>query len=57
VNLGRLRRVTRAALSPRLLAPVLAAHGLGRQARRAEGAPLKPYRKLSQPIMGSRAQA
>ena len=34
--------------SPRLLAPVLAVRGRGRQARRAEGAPLKPYRKLSQ---------
>jgi hypothetical protein len=29
VNLGRLRRVTLAALSPELLAPVLAVHGLG----------------------------
>jgi hypothetical protein len=42
VNLSRLRRVTLAAHSPRLLVPVLAAHGWGRQARRAEGAPLKP---------------
>ena len=41
LNLGRLRRVTLAALPPRLLAPVLAVHGLGRQAWRAEGAPLK----------------
>ena len=29
--------------SPRLLAPVLAVHGRGRQAWRAEGAPLKPF--------------
>ena len=41
VNPGRLRRVTLAAHSPRLLAPDLAVPGLGRQARRAEGAPLK----------------
>ena len=41
VNPGRLRRVTLAALSPRLLAPALAVHGRSRQARRAEGAPLK----------------
>jgi hypothetical protein len=48
VNLGRLWRVTLAAHSSRLLAPGRAVHGGGRQARRAEGAPLKPYRKLSQ---------
>src|SRR5690349_3092466 len=30
----------------RLLASALAVHGQGRQDRRAEGAPLKPYRKL-----------
>ena len=40
--------VTLAALPSRLLARVLAAHGRGRQARRAEGAPLKPWRWLSQ---------
>jgi hypothetical protein len=32
--------------SPRLLAPVLAVHGRGRQARRAGGAPLKAVEKL-----------
>ena len=42
VNPGRLRRVTLAALPSQLLAPVLAVHGRGRQARRAAGAPLKP---------------
>jgi hypothetical protein len=41
VNPGRLRRVTLAALPSQLLASVLAVHGLGRQAWRAEGAPLK----------------
>jgi hypothetical protein len=41
VNRGRLRRVTLAALPSQLLAPVLADHGWGCQARRAEGAPLK----------------
>ena len=46
VNPGRLRRVTLAALPSRLLAPVLAVHGLGRQARRAEGAPLKTVEKV-----------
>jgi len=40
VNLGRLRRVTLAALPSRLLVPVLAVHGRGGQARCAEGAPL-----------------
>ena len=34
MNPGRLRRATLAALPSRLLAPVLAIHGLGRQARR-----------------------
>jgi hypothetical protein len=47
VNLSRLRQVTLAARSLQLLASVLAAHGLGRQARRAGGAPLKPYGKIS----------
>jgi len=47
VNPGRLRRVALAALPPRLLASALALHGLGRQAWRAEGAPLKPYGKFS----------
>ena len=42
VNLSRLRRVTLAVHSSRLPAPALAAHGRGRQAWRAEGAPLKP---------------
>ena len=46
LNPGRLRRVTLAAHASTLLAPVLAVHGRGRQARRAEGAPLKPWRKL-----------
>ena len=45
-NPGRLRRVTLAALSPRLLASVLAVHGRGRQARRAEGAPLMIVKKI-----------
>ena len=40
MNPGRLRRVALAALPPRLLASALALHGLGRQAWRAEGAPL-----------------
>jgi len=43
VNPGRLRRVTLAAHPSRLLAPVLAVHGQGRQAWRAAGAPLKPF--------------
>jgi len=43
VNPGRLRRVALAALPPRLLASALALHGLGRQAWRAEGAPLKLF--------------
>ena len=42
VNPDRLRRGTLAALSPQLLAPVLAAYGRDCQAWRAEGAPLKP---------------
>jgi hypothetical protein len=47
VNLGRLRRVTLAVLPSQLLASVLAVHGRGRQARRAEGAPLKKARTES----------
>ena len=46
VNLSRLRRVTLAAHSSRLLAPVLTVHGRGRQARRAEGAPLMIVKKI-----------
>ena len=41
VNPSRLRRVTLAAHSLSIAPPVLTVHGLGRQARRAEGAPLK----------------
>ena len=48
VNPGRLRRVALAALPPQLLAPVLTAHGQGRQARRAGGAPLKLRGESSQ---------
>jgi hypothetical protein len=40
LNLSRLLQVTLAALSRQLLAPVLAVHVRGRQAWRAEGAPL-----------------
>ena len=46
VNPGRLRRVTLAALPSRLLASVLAVHGPGRQAWRAEGAPLMTVKKI-----------
>jgi hypothetical protein len=46
LNPGRLRRVTLAAHSLRLLAPVRAVHGLGGQARRAEGAPLMIVKKI-----------
>ena len=46
LNPGRLRRVTLAAFPPQLLASVLAVHGWGRQARRAEGAPLKVVEKV-----------
>ncbi len=46
VNPGRLWRVTLAALPSRLVAPVLAVHGQGRQARRAEGAPLIIVKKI-----------
>ena len=48
LNPGRLRQVTLAVFpsTARLLAPVLAVHGLGRQAWRAGGAPLKLYRNL-----------
>src|SRR6185369_14785409 len=46
LNPGRLRRVTLAAHPSRLLAPVLAVHGRGRQARRAEGAPLMIVKKI-----------
>ena len=46
LNPGRPRRVTPAALPSRLLAPVLAVHGRGRQARRAGGAPLNVKRTL-----------
>jgi hypothetical protein len=42
LNPGRLRRVTWPLIPSRLLAPVLAPHRQGRQARRAGGAPLKP---------------
>jgi hypothetical protein len=42
LNPSRLRPVTLAALSFDCSRPVLAVHGWGRQARRAEGAPLKP---------------
>ena len=53
VNPGRLRRVTLAALPSRLLAPVLAAPGRGRQARRAGGAPLKVVSRESCNSSGS----
>ena len=46
VNPGRLRRVTLAALSLLTARVRPRVHGWGRQARRAGGAPLKPYRKL-----------
>ena len=46
VNLSRLRRVTLAVHSSRLPAPALAAHGRGRQAWRAEGAPLMIVKKV-----------
>jgi hypothetical protein len=46
VNLGRLRRVTLAAHPLTLLASVLVAPGLGRQARRAGGAPLMIVKKI-----------
>jgi hypothetical protein len=46
VNLGRLRRVTLAAHPLTLLASVLVAAGLGRQARRAGGAPLIIVKKI-----------
>jgi len=49
VNPGRLRRVALAALPPRLLASALALHGLGRQAWRAEGAPLMTVKKVLTP--------
>jgi hypothetical protein len=42
VNPGRLWRVTLAVLPSRLFAPAFAVYGRGRQAWRAEGAPLKP---------------
>jgi len=42
---GQLPRVTLAAHSLSTVRARLAVHGLGRQARRAEGAPLKPWRK------------
>jgi hypothetical protein len=42
-----LRRVILAALSLRLLPPVLAAHGPGPPGWRAEGAPLKPVHKVA----------
>ena len=46
LNSGRLRRVTLAALSSRRLAPVPAVHDRGRQAWRAEGAPLMIVKKI-----------
>ena len=46
LNPGRLRWVTLAALPSRLLAPVPAVHGRGRQAWRAEGAPLMIVKKI-----------
>ena len=48
VSPGRLWRVTLAAHPSRLLAPIVAVYGRGRQVWRAEGASLKPSRKFSQ---------
>ena len=54
VRVSRLRRVTLAAQSfPRLFAPVPRCSRPGRQARRAEGAPLTPVEKLSQVRLGT----
>ena len=53
VNPGGLRRVT---LAARLLAPVLAAHGRARQARRAEGAPGKSWRSCHSSGSATRAR-
>jgi hypothetical protein len=46
MNPGHQRRVALAVPPLTLLAPVLAAHGRGRQARRAEGAPLMTVKKI-----------